>query len=422
MENTTPESVTVLDLFSGAGGLSCGFQDAGFKILSAYDHWAVAVETYRRNFPHEAHQVELHENIKLPPASVMVGGPPCQGFSSAGLRRGGDTRNTLVSVFGDLVATHLPKAFVFENVEGFLTTDGGGHLFDLLDILIEAGYRVHVRKINVANYGIPQHRKRVLVIGGLGWDPTFPGYTHSTSGAPGASLINAHQLPFSPSIEESLADLPKPNQDKESLPDHQITSFDGVHLERAKLLAQGQCMRDLPEHLWHQSYRKRAHRRVRDGTPTEKRGGAPYGLRRLRGDQPSKTITGGALREFVHPTEDRPLTVRECARLQTFPDDFIFTGTPTQKIRLIGNTVPPHFASIVAKTLMHDMQQPTNALKHGAVLSFVPTLSNGMSPILKSVTDRIYARYKCETKQGERCLRPKSDSCLQTQNAASLVN
>ncbi len=111
----------------------------------------------------------------------------------------------------------------------------------------------------------------------------------------------------------------------------------------------GQTMKDLPEHLQHESFRRRAFRRVMDGTPVERRGGAPSGLKRLFADEPSLTITSAATREFVHPTEDRLLTLRECARLQTFPDSFVFAGSAASRIQQIGNAIPPMLARTVAE-------------------------------------------------------------------------
>jgi DNA (cytosine-5)-methyltransferase 1 len=172
-----------------------------------------------------------------------------------------------------------------------------------------------------------------------------------------------------------------------------------VELNRAKMLQQGQRMRDLPEELWHESYRRRAYRRVIDGTPVERRGGPPSGVRRLKEDEPSKAITGAAINEFIHPTEDRPLTVRECARLQTFPDYFRFTGARGDCAQLIGNAVPPLFAEAIARSLLHDLDRSTEGLP-GALLSFTPTLSMGMSPALESVKRRIDRAYGRGAKQG----------------------
>ena len=153
---------TVVDLFAGAGGLSLGLKNSGFTILSAYDSWSPAVATYRTNVGDHIHKQFVTSQCEVPFADVIVGGPPCQGFSSAGPRRPEDSRNTLVSEFARVIARIKPSAFIFENVEGFLTAGDGLYVFQLLDPLIEAGYRIHLRKINAANYGVPQHRKRVI--------------------------------------------------------------------------------------------------------------------------------------------------------------------------------------------------------------------------------------------------------------------
>lgn len=173
----------------------------------------------------------------------------------------------------------------------------------------------------------------------------------------------------------------------------------GEDLNRAMLLKEGQTMRDLPEEMWHDSYRKRANRRVIDGTPSERRGGAPAGVRRLRSDEPSKAITGGALREFLHPSEDRGLTVRECAVLQTFPIDFQFCGSVSEKVQLIGNAVPPTLAQAIAASLWKDLVADPQSNASGALLSFVPTLSSGMSPVLEAVTERIRTQFMTRARQ-----------------------
>lgn len=387
---------TVVDLFSGCGGLSLGFEHAGFNIVAAYDNWKPAVDTYQANFKHAINLKDLNGETTLPVSTVIIGGPPCQGFSSAGRRVVNDDRNSLVSVFARLIVRHKPLAFVFENVEGFLTQAQGRYIFDLLDPVIEAGYRVHLRKINAAHYGVPQHRKRVIAIGGLGWEPSFPPHTHSALGAPGSRLANSNHLPFAPSLGEALYGLASPqvrHNGDQDLFDHTYSPFNYADRERARLLREGQRMRDLPEELWHESYRKRAYRRVKDGTPTECRGGAPAGFRRLSLDEPSKAITGGSLRDFVHPTEDRHLTIRECARLQTFPDNFIFIGTQSEKIQMIGNAVPVRLAQRIAMSLKEDIKNASVVRDRGALISFIPTLSTGMSPVLKSVTDSVTARY-----------------------------
>lgn len=368
---------TAIDLFAGCGGLSLGFQMGGFDILRSYDHWTPAVETCRRNFRHPVEMLKLDEGCSLQHATVIVGGPPCQGFSSAGRRLPGDERNTLVRVFAALVVRHRPLAFVFENVEGFLTQAGGRFVLDLLEPLVSAGYRIHLRKVNAAHYGVPQHRKRVLVVGGLGWDPRFPAHTHC--------------LPSTPTVRQALDGLPSamPLEDCRSPFDHDYAPFGEMDLQRARLLQPGQIMRDLPAALWHPSYRRRMQRRVMDGTPTERRGGAPAGLRRLSPDQPSKAITGGALRDFVHPFEDRPLTIRECARLQGFPDDFLFVGTSQEKVQMIGNAVPVALAQQIASTLKEDLCDAQSRDGHGAMLSFICTFAETMSPALRAVSTKV---------------------------------
>lgn len=389
---------TVLDLFCGAGGLSLGFFRAGFSTACALDNDRSALETYEANLGPHAIEKDLSQEVNLPPTDVIIGGPPCQGFSSAGLRKTNDHRNSLVSRFAQIVAKLRPTAFVFENVEGFLTAEDGARVMELLAPLIQAGYRIHLRKVNAANYGVPQHRKRVIAIGGLGWDPSFPEPTHSAFGAPGAHLA-AQGLPPTPTLRSALQGWPIPDTTPPGVPQgHFYSPLMGVDLLRAATLKPGQTMRDLPEELQHESYRRRAFRRVMDGTPTDRRGGAPTGVRRLRPDEPSKTITGGARAEFLHPLEDRPLTLRECARLQTFPDEFEFRGNAAEQAQLIGNAVPPLFGQVIASSLAIDLAGAHPAMAEGALLSFVPTLSTGLSPALKRAAEMVNQKFTPDLK------------------------
>ena len=385
--------LTVGDLFAGAGGLSLGFERAGFQSLWALDSNEAAVETFSRNLAGNAVRADVTQDFDSPRPSVIIGGPPCQGFSSAGMRRAGDARNSLVSFFSKIVARVRPAAFVFENVEGFLTVDGGERVCEMLDPVIGAGYRVHLRKVNAANFGVPQHRKRVIAVGGFGFDPSFPRPTHSAFGAPGA---RRHAVRLSPTatVEEAIGDLPSPGKAAPGQPDdHYSNPIGQARLARVKVLGPGQTMRDLPEEHWHASYRRRANRRVMDGTPTERRGGAPAGIRRLRGDEPSKAITGGATGEFVHPFEDRFLTLRECARLQTFPDSFTFYGTRTERSAQIGNAVPPRMATLIAECLARDLLSEDRPARQGALLSFSPLHSKGASPAMQRVTRMVESKF-----------------------------
>lgn len=403
METEPP--ITSIDLFCGAGGLTLGLGRAGISAALASDNWAPAGATFERNFEEipflPADVGELTAQDLLAKAglneapSLIVGGPPCQGFSSAGARRDHDRRNGLVSVFARLIAETLPSGFVFENVEGFLTVSGGDFVVDLLDPLIEAGYWIDMRKVNVANYGVPQLRKRVIAIGMRGRAPHFPLPTHRAWGAPGVHRVGVPELPATPSFEEALADLPRASGEPPGTPsDHFARRLNELDAARVAALSPGQTMRDLPPEFHHASYSRRANRRVADGMPTEKRGGAPAGLRRLRVDEPSKAITSAAPREFIHPIEDRALTLRECARLQTFPDSFEFSGNFSEKATLIGNAVPPKFAEVIGRTvatMLNAVQGPAESA--GRLVAFEATVAEGKSPALQKVTDRVLARY-----------------------------
>lgn len=403
MESRLP--ITSIDLFCGAGGLTLGLRRAGISAALASDNWAPAGATFERNIedipflPADVSELtpqDLLAKAGLDEApSLIVGGPPCQGFSSAGARRDKDRRNGLVSVFARLIAETQPSGFIFENVEGFLTLSGGDFVVDLLDPLIDAGYWIDMRKVNVANYGVAQLRKRVIAIGMLGCAPKFPLPTHRAWGAPGVHRIGVPELPATPSFEEALADLPRASSEPPGTPaDHFARRLNELDAARVAALAPGQTMRDLPPEFHHASYSRRANRRVADGMRTEKRGGAPAGLRRLRADEPSKAITSAAPREFIHPDEDRALTLRECARLQTFPDSFEFSGNFSEKATLIGNAVPPQFAEVightVAEMLLSERRPPEAA---GRLVGFKATFAEGKSPALQHVTDRVLSRY-----------------------------
>ncbi|MEA3339944.1 MAG: DNA cytosine methyltransferase, partial [Chloroflexota bacterium] len=240
---------TFIDLFCGAGGLSLGFQRSGFRCACAIDSDRAAVETYKLNFQDHILRDKITEKTRLVSADVIIGGPPCQGFSSAGMRCSDDKRNSLVRVFSELVARNKPKAFVFENVEGFLTADKGERILDLLTPLVQVGYRIHLRKVNAANFGVPQHRKRVIAIGALGWDPTYPEATHMAFGAPGAAKVFRH-LPRCPTVEDVLMGLPQPTLDPPGMPQgHYVRRLSELDVKRIELLKPGQSMKDLPEEL-----------------------------------------------------------------------------------------------------------------------------------------------------------------------------
>jgi DNA (cytosine-5)-methyltransferase 1 len=146
-------------------------------------------------------------------------------------------------------------------------------------------------------------------------------------------------------------------------------------------------MKDLPEELQHESYRRRANRRVSDGMPTEKRGGAPAGFKRLRGELNALTVTSAAPREFIHPVADRALTLRECARLQSFPDSFRFTGNAMSVARQIGNAIPPLAGRVLAEAIMREDGHAGADVGRArgealGLIGFHLTVAEGMSPAL----------------------------------------
>lgn len=400
---------TAISLFAGAGGCSLGFGQAGYDVRFATDLDADAVESYRRNFPGtpcEAADIRqltaeaVLQRIGLNPGELdmLLGGPPCQGFSSAGVKAGDDPRNSLLSHYIRLLEGIRPKWFVMENVEGLLTSDRGLHVRDTVAAFLEAGYSLNVEKVYSQGYGIPQRRKRVLIVGNrLGHNFSFPEPVTRFSG----SIFRKGEITFATAVDDlpSVAmDAGEPLTFREppqnelqaylrgnakAVTDHYAVALSEIQFERVRGLRPGQTMKDLPEHLQHDSFRRRAYRRVMDGTPVEKRGGAPSGLKRLFANEPSLTITSAATREFVHPREDRLLTLRECARLQTFPDSFEFAGSSASRIQQIGNAIPPMLARAVAEHIVRNygFGAQFNGNGHPS-LRFCLTRSEGMSPAL----------------------------------------
>ncbi len=414
-----------ISLFAGAGGCSLGFKKADYRILYALDIDQAAVETYQSNFPNTiCHQGDIRDcdfgklldelGLNTGDLDILIGGPPCQGFSTAGTRFWDDPRNTLLKSYVKALDTIRPKWFIMENVEGLLTTKNGEYVFEAAKAFIELGYRIRIDKVYAHEYGIPQRRKRVLIIGNnIGCDFDLP-----------RPKVKAHGSIFRNSditLQHAINGLPKPAIDKGQIvnyetdledewettirnetgevSDHFSPLINGVQLRRIHALKPGQTMKDLPVELQHTSFIRRANRRVRDGTPTEKRGGAPSGLKRLYFDEPCLTITSAAPREFIHPVEDRPLTVRECARIQTFPDSFAFSGSVSQKIQQIGNAIPPMLAQVFAEHIKADYGfEPTDEVGSGQLIGFTLTKASAMSPALKKTELLIEQLMKLETK------------------------
>ena len=413
----------VISLFCGAGGCSLGFKQAGYDIVYATDIDEIAVKTYSLNFDGAICEcrdirhidfIHLMKRLKLLPGELdfLIGGPPCQGFSSAGSRFWEDPRNLLLKCYADALETIKPKWFLMENVEGLLTANHGEYLSEIVKVFIDLGYQIRIEKVYAHEYGIPQRRKRVFIVGNnLGIPFRFPESTSSVKGKifrlSERTLRDAiGTLPEASKSETSLSypdSIIEPfekylRSSSHSISEHIVPSQSALQIERIRCLKPGQTMKDIPEHLQHDSFRRRANRRVQDGTPSEKRGGAPTGLKRLIFDEPCLTITGAATREFIHPEADRPLTLRECARVQTFPDDFIFCGNSTDKIKMIGNAIPPLLARCFAEYLFNSYGFSGIPHQKGGLISFSLTKAEAMSPALKK-TSMILSSYAMPQKQ-----------------------
>jgi len=416
---------TAISLFCGAGGCSLGFKQAGYSILYANDKDSAAVETYKNNFPEAICSNEDIDKVNFKNVlkeiglekgelDILIGGPPCQGFSTAGSRFWDDPRNHLLKSYVTALEVIEPKWFIMENVEGLLTSNKGAYIFEAAKAFIELGYSIRIEKIYSQEYGVPQRRKRVLIVGNrMGLDFKMPEPTIKVSG----QIFRNSDV----TISHAISTLPNPTNNKDELlapsvapirdefdallrgsalgiTDHYFPKINGIQLDRISALSPGQTMKDLPENLQHESFKKRANRRVADGTPTEKRGGAPSGLKRLIADEPCLTITGAATRELIHPLEDRPLTIRESARIQTFPDDFVFYGNASQKIQQIGNAIPPILARIFSEHIRDDFGFDGIIQEEGRLLGFLLTKAGAMSPALKTteslVESLLYSRSK----------------------------
>jgi DNA (cytosine-5)-methyltransferase 1 len=417
---------TAISLFCGAGGCSLGFKQADYSILYANDKDLAAVETYRSNFPEaicsneDIDQVDFHVVLKeigleKGELDVLIGGPPCQGFSTAGSRFWDDPRNNLLKSYIAALNIIQPKWFIMENVEGLLTSNKGEYIFEAAKAFIELGYSIRLEKIYSQEYGVPQRRKRVLIVGNkLGMAFRMPEPTIKVSGQifrnSDVTISHAIDTLPNPSIQKNQLLTPNKTSIRDEfdaflrgaatkISDHYCPSINNMQLERISSLLPGQTMKDLPEDLQHESFKRRANRRVADGMPTEKRGGAPSGLKRLVADEPCLTITGAATRELIHPIENRPLTIRECARIQTFPDDFNFCGNTSQKVQQIGNAIPPILARVFAEHIRDDYGFSGDAQKRGKLLGFLLTKAGAMSPALKTTESLLESLLDNESKQ-----------------------
>jgi len=362
----------VLDLFCGAGGLSLGFKMADFDIVGGIDFDQEALDTHELNFNDGYHFCgdisELDDEFVLDNfdgnVDVIIGGPPCQGFSVANMQQKDiecDDRNKLFYEFIRFVRLLKPKAFVMENVPQILTKDKGHVKKVMMDVMDELGYNVDVRVLIASDYGVPQRRRRAFFVGlDKSFKRTFD--FDNIEKMPKVTVGNAISdiYSFDDEIDKSSVDdefslSVAPDCDyqklmrkdsKDMLYNHNIRYPKDIVQKRMSHVPEGGNWKDVPEDLW--------------DTIRNNRHSSAY--RRLNSEDVSVTIDTGHMNYF-HPKYNRVPTVRESARIQSFPDDFIFTGGQGAQFRQVGNAVPPLLSFAIAKTLKSYLNNEDNTLE-----------------------------------------------------------
>lgn len=346
---TKPAKYRLIDLFSGAGGMTLGFTDdrfcGGFECVLSVDNDAAAMATHKAAYaaPGIVGNIEdwLESNPDIPQADVVIGGPPCQGFSLLNKNRVGDGRRALWEPYMDVVERCGATMFVMENVPELLRS------FEFNDVAKRAkkmGFSLIHDVVNAADYGAPQTRKRAIIIGwkkGSAGVPTLPQQTHSKDGK---------SFPAWRCVRDAIADLPDPEGvEIRNCPPPLNLHFGRnptqVSIERYRAVPAGGNRFDLQ-------------RNAPEITPAcwiRKTSGGTDLFGRLWWDRPSVTIRTEFFKpekgRYLHPEKHRPITHREAARLMGFPDDFPFVGSKTEIARQIGNAVPPPLAGAIAKVI-----------------------------------------------------------------------
>lgn len=335
----------VIDLFSGAGGLSYGFECAGFNILLGIDNDQKALETFENNHKGaksicgDITEITFNKHIKPligdKTIDVIIGGPPCQGMSLSGPRRFNDPRNKLYLSFIRLVKEIQPKAFVIENVPGLVGLFGGQIKDSIIEKFTELGYLIQYKILCAADYGVPQNRKRVVFVGTKVGNFSYPEPCDTVVTCemalsdlpPLVDTLGEEEMPY---ICDPLNDYQKLMRKNSNVIHNHIAAN---HSEKVKtiisMVPAGGNYKDLPE-----EYRKTRNFHV--------------AWTRFPDNKPAPTIDTGHRHHF-HYKYNRVPTVRECARIQSFPDDFIFLGNKTQQFRQVGNAVPPLMAQRIAE-------------------------------------------------------------------------
>lgn len=347
-------TIRTLDLFAGAGGLSLGVHlaDLGYTPVFAVEHDLAAAETFERNFGCEVYAGNIEDGPHYPPeVDVIIGGPPCQGFSPLGRDRDDESRaklNGLWKHYLDAVRTLRPRAFVIENVPEFQRSVQFTELLHLLDVDTELRqYTAAYGVVNAADYGVPQNRRRGILVavrdhpGGLPWPPDPTHGPASPDGRPHRTVRDAiESLPARTKGTDPVID-----GDTQHL--HFGRRPRPMSLERYRAIPPGGNRFDLMANR-------------PDITPDcwlNKPTGTTDVMGRMHWDQPSPTIRTEFFKpekgRYLHPSADRVISHREAARLQTFPDWYVFEGSKIQIARQIGNAVPPLLGAAIAR-YVHD--------------------------------------------------------------------
>lgn len=348
----------VIDLFAGVGGLSLGFEQAGFEIVLANEFDSEIGKSYLSNHKNVELIIDDISKINLKSVfsrfkgeiDIIIGGPPCQGFSQKGKRKSiNDDRNFLFKSFVSVVELVRPQYFVMENVPNLLTTENGYFKKEIYELFEKLGYTLSSGILNSADFGIPQNRRRAIIVGKLGKmglelpKPTL-NKVSIWDAISDLAFLNSGEGDFEqnykfPSKTEYQSEM-RGNSSK--LYNHIATSHSEIALERLKMIPQNGGKENLPhEHLTKSIY---------SGTWT-----------RMRKEEQSVTITTRfdtpSSGKFTHPYLHRAITVREAARIQSFPDNFIFWGSKSSQMKQVGNAVPPKLANAIATIIKKDMEK-----------------------------------------------------------------